>query len=165
LPQSSWVDLVDSCGYAPGASGDLHLDVATPAYFPQGGKPKPTHTWRQIQALPGRFGGHEVQVRSEAIFSIPFHKLPESGFIRMLSVESKTPKVSMKLTGGTFSVTGAPIQRISWSLAQGGKEIEVRLRSIVKRTLDEPYLEELFRLLSESLRVFVLSDEKNTIET
>ena len=99
------------------------------------------------------------------MFSIPFHKLPESGFIRMLSVESKTPKVSMKLTGGTFSVTGAPIQRISWSSAQGDKEIEVRLRSIVKRTLDEPYLEELFRLLSESLQVFVLGNEKNTIET
>jgi hypothetical protein len=148
-----------------GKSGHLHLDVATPEYFPKNRKPKATHTWPQIEALLGRFIGHEIQVRAEAIFSLSFEQLPESGFIRMLSVESKTPKVSMKLTGGTFSVIGAPIQRISWSLAQGDKEIEVCLRSIVKRTLDEQYLEELFRLLSESLQVFVLGNEKNAIET
>ena len=83
----------------------------------------------------------------------------------MLSVESKVPKVSMKLTGCTFSVTGAPIQRINWSLERDGKGIEIRLRSTLKATVSENYLVELFRLLSESLQVFVLGNEKNRIES
>ena len=148
-----------------GESGHLHLDIATPAYFREGRKPKPTHKWPQVQTLLGRFLGQEIQVRAEGVFSLPLQKLPESGFIRMLSVESKSPKVSMKLTGGTFSVTGAPIQRIGWSLDRDGKGIEVRLRSTVKATLNETYLEELFRSLDESLQVFVLSNERNPIES
>lgn len=146
-------------------TGHLHLDVATPAYFRDGRKPKPTHTWQQIQAALGRFIGREIQVRAEGVFSLPPQRLPESGFIRMLSVESKSPKVSMKLTGGTFSVTGAPIQRINWSLERDGKRIEIRLRSTLKATVSETYLVELFGLLSESLQVFVLGNEKSPIES
>ena len=146
-------------------SGHLHLDIATPAYFPKGLKPKPTHKWPQIQTALGRFLGQELQVRAEGVFSLPLQSLPELGFIRMVSVESKSPKVSMKLTGGTFSVTGAPIQRIEWSLERDGKGIEVHLRSTVKATLNETYLEELFRLLNESLQIFVLSNERNPIES
>ena len=145
-------------------SGHLHLDVATPAYFPEW-KPKPTHTWQQIQALLEHFVGREIRVRIEATFTVPFGKLPESGFIRMLSVESKSPKVSMKLTGGTFTVTGAPIQRIAWTLDPDGKAIEIRLRTIVKTTLNEGYLEDSFRLLNESLQVFVFDNERTPIET
>ena len=80
----------------------------------------------------------------------------------MLSVESKSPKVSMKLTGGTFSVSGAPIQRLTWSLADDGKGIEVQLRSTLKATVNETYLVDLFRLLNESLQVLVLGDEKKS---
>ena len=104
-------------------------------------------------------------MRIEAIFTMPVGKLPASGFIRMLSVESKSPKVSMKLTGGTFTVTGAPIQRIAWSLDPSGKDIEVRLRTTVKTTLNEGYLEESFHLLNESLQVFVFDNEGAPIET
>lgn len=145
-------------------SGHLHLDVATPALFRDGGKPKAPHSWQQIQNWLGRFAGQEFQVRAEGIFSVPVENLPESGFIRMLSVKSESQKVSMKLTGGTFSVTGAPVQRIAWSLERDGKGVEVRLRCTVKTTLNETYLNELFRLLNESLQVFVLGHERNPIE-
>jgi len=148
-----------------GEAGHLHIDVARPTYFREGWKPKATRTWPQIQTLLGHFVGQRIQVRVEGVFSLPVERLPESGFIRMLSVESMLPNVSMKLTGGTFSVTGAAIQRIAWSLEREGKRIEVRLRSTVKATLNETYLEELFGLLSESLHVFVLGNERNTIET
>ncbi|MBI2925243.1 MAG: hypothetical protein HYY24_06010 [Verrucomicrobia bacterium] len=148
-----------------GQAGHLHVDVATPTYFPEEWKPKPTCTWPRIQALLDRFFGQRIPVRVEGVFSLPVERLPESGFIRMLSVESMLPNVSMKLTGGTFSVTGASIQRIAWSLEREGKRIEVRLRSTVEATLNETYLEELFGLLSESLHVFVLGNERNTIET
>jgi len=143
-------------------TGHLHLDLATSAYFTKGWKPKPTHTWSRIQAILTDYIGQKIQVRTEAAFAVPLQKLPESGFIRMLSVESKSPKASMKLIGGTFSVTGAPVQRIAWSLGRAGKEIEVRLRSTVETTLNGTYLEELFRLLTESLQLFVLSDERNS---
>src|SRR5688572_29782686 len=69
-----------------GESGHLHLDIATPAYFREGRKPKPAHKWPQIQTLLGRFLGQEIQVRADGVFSLPLQKLPESGFIRMLSV-------------------------------------------------------------------------------
>src|SRR5882672_2959481 len=109
-------------------SGHLHLDIATPALFRDGGNPKAPHSWQQIQSWLGRFAGQEFQVRAEAIFSVPVQNLPESGFIQILSVKSPSQQVSMKLTGGTFSVTGAPVQRIAWSLEGDGKGVEVRLR-------------------------------------
>ena len=141
--------------------GHLHLDVATPAYFGSRWKPKPTHAWPRIEDLLNRLIGQKIQVRALGVFSVPFKKLPESSLVRMLSVvESKSTKVSMKLTGGTFSVIGAPIQRITWSLEDGGKGIEVRLRSTLKATVSETYLVDLFRLLDESLQIFVLNDEK-----
>jgi hypothetical protein len=142
--------------------GHLHLDVATPDYFPKDRKPKATHTWPQIEALLGRYVGQEIEVRTGAVFSVPLHKLPESGFIRLLSMESESRKVSMKLTGGTFSVSGAPIQRIIWSLERDGKGVEVKLRSSVRVTLKETYLDELFGLLSESLQVFVLNKHRSS---
>jgi hypothetical protein len=141
--------------------GHLHLDVATPAYFERGWMPKPTHTWLQIQGLLSRFMAQKIQVRAAGVFLLPFEKLPESSLIRVLSVESKTPKASMKLTGGAFSVTGAPIQKITWSLEDDGKEVEVRLRSTLKATVNEMYLVDLFRLLNESLQVLVLGNEKS----
>jgi len=103
----------------------------------------------------------KIQVRAAGVFLLPFEKLPESSLIRVLSVESKTPKASMKLTGGAFSVTGAPIQKITWSLEDDGKEVEVRLRSTLKATVNEMYLVDLFRLLNESLQVLVLGNEKS----
>lgn len=141
--------------------GHLHLDVATPAYFGGQWKPKPTHTWPRIQDSLGRFIGEKIQVRAVGVFSVPFQKLPESSLIRMLSVESNSTKGSMKLTGGTFSVTGASIQRISWSLDDDRKGVEIRLRSTLKTTLNETYLVDLFNLLNESLHLLVLDDEKN----
>ena len=146
-----------------GEAGHLHLDVTTPAYFREGWKPKPTHSWPEIQALLGRFIGQEIQVRAQGIFSLPLRRLPETGFIRMLLVESKSPKAFMKLTGCAFSITGAPIQRLAWSLERGGKRIEIRLRSTLKAAVTETYLAESFGLLNESLHVLVFSNEKKPI--
>jgi hypothetical protein len=98
--------------------GVLHLDVATPAYFEGRWNPKPTHAWPQIQTALSRFSGQAIEVRGVGVFLLPFARLPESSPIRALSAESKTPKMSMKLTSGAFSVTGAPIEKIMWSLVE-----------------------------------------------
>jgi len=142
--------------------GFLHLDVAIPAYLEGRWNPKPTNTWAQIQTALSRFSGQKIYVRGVGVFLLPFERLPESSPIRALSVESKTPKMSMKLTGGAFSVTGAPIEKITWSLVKDGEGIELRLRSTMKATVNEMYLVDLFRLLNESLQVFVLDDEKES---
>lgn len=142
--------------------GFLHLDVAIPAYFEGRWNPRPTHTWPQIQTALSRFSGQEIQVRGVGVFLLPFERLPEASPIRALSVESKTAKMSMKLTSGAFSVTGAPIEKITWSLIKDGKGIELRLRSTRKATINEMYLVDLFSLLNESLQVFVLDDEKKS---
>lgn len=139
--------------------GYLHLDVATRTYF-DGGKPKPSHTWNQIQIALDRFLGQKIQLRCAGIFSLPFDRLPESNPIKALSVESSTSKMSMKLTGGTFSVTGAPIERITWSRTDNEKNIELWLRSIFDATINEAYLVDAFKLLNETVEVFVLGDEK-----
>ncbi|MBI4659487.1 MAG: hypothetical protein HY735_11660 [Verrucomicrobia bacterium] len=142
--------------------GHLHFDIATPAFFRGPWKPKLTRTWTQIQVSLSPFVGQKIDLRGVGVFLLPLDRLPESSLLRTLSVESKTPRASMKLTGGTLSVTGAPIQRITWSLESEGKRVEVRLRSTVEVTVSGTYLVELFELLKESLQIFVLSDEKNS---
>jgi hypothetical protein len=142
--------------------GHLHIDVAGAAFFRGGWRPKPTRTWSQLQASLSQFIGQKIELRGLGVFLLPFDSLPESSFVRALSVESKTPRASMKLTGGTFSVKGAPIQRITWSLESEEKRVDVRLRTTVKTTVNETYLVKLFRLLNESLQAFILSDEKKS---
>lgn len=140
--------------------GHLHLDVATPAYFGRERTPKPTHTWLQLQGSLSRFIGQKIQVRAVGVFLLPFERLPQSSLLRAMSfVESKTTTVSMKLTSGGLSVTGAPIQKISWSLENDRKDIEIRLRSTQAVSVNQMYLADLFGVLQEFFQVFVLGDE------
>lgn len=143
-----------------GETGHLHFDIATRANFQGPRKPKPTHTWSHIQSLLGRIAGQKIQARAIGVFTLLLEKLPQSSFMRMLSVESKSPKVSMKLTGGTFSVSGTAIQRLSWFLEDDGKGIVITLRATVKATVNETYFVDLFKLLNESFKALVLGDEK-----
>jgi hypothetical protein len=142
--------------------GHLHLDVATPAYFAGGQLPKPTHSWAQIQGRLSPFQEERIRVRTVGLFSVPLDRLPESGLIKLLSLESKTPAVSIKLTGGTLSVTGAPIQRISWTVGKNAKQIEVRLQTTQNGTVSEMFLTDLFKLLNDSLHALVLGDDKRS---
>ena len=137
----------------------MHLDLVTPAYFRRGPIPKPTHTRTQIHRLLSRFAGHKLQLRAEGVFFFPFEKLPRASLIRAMSFESKTRGMSLKLTAGTFAISGVSVQRMSWSLEEGGKEVQVRLRAMRNAIVNEKYLVEAFKGLQEDLQVFVLGHE------
>jgi len=69
--------------------------------------------------------------------------------------------VSMKLTGGTFAIAGAPVQRIAWVVRRDMKQVKIQLQLTQERTLREMYLADLFDLLTKSFNVLVTGNEKN----
>lgn len=142
--------------------GHVHLDLASPEYFAGGGVPKPKHSWNRIESSLRRFVGHQIKVQARALFAVSLARLPESSVIRLLSsVESRMGVVSMKLTGGTFAIAGAPVQRIAWVVRRDMKQVKIQLQLTQERTLREMYLADLFNLLTKSFNVLVTGNEKN----
>jgi len=142
---------------AVGTGRHVHVDVARPAFFTDSETqtPKTDCSWPQLQKALGHFVGEKVEARVSGFFLLPINNLSGSEFVKLLSVETKIASFSIKLTGGTLTLSGAPINRIRWNLRKGGKEMVFDLRSVFAGALDEAYLVDLFNTLVSSFRLFI----------
>jgi len=138
-----------------GSSGKqhFHVDVARADFFKSRGHspPKCTRRMSEIHGAIAHLFGQKIDVRISGSFDVREASLPP--VIRSTLVEVQAGNLSIRMTGGTLSVRGAPIDRIAWSLI-GEKNAVVHLegRSIV--TIDESYLEGAIERLSSALRSF-----------
>jgi hypothetical protein len=133
----------------------LHVDVAKPSYFGAKNVPKPTHRWEAVQKLWARFLNQKIKLRGVGFYRLPFSELPESGLIKSVAVESKSGDVGMKLTAGTVTLTGAPIQRLKWSLKNVAKTVVVELETRREQMLSELYLLDVQKVVDGTFKVFV----------
>ncbi len=146
----AWIDGKGNTRY-------LHVDCALREYFPKGSAPKVTHTKAEVTRIIERAVGRDIDVSIVGCFEVPMAKLPEGGIIRLLSEEQKTAGVSMKMTRGTFSLTGAPIKRIDWRESKDKKRsINVVIEGDVRRTVSEEYMCEMWEWINKQFQLFVL---------
>ena len=68
------------------------------------------------------------------------------GLVRSLYSEQKSSGISIKLTGGRFSITGAPVTDIMWSVDDENKEVDLRLVADREEPIeiDEMYIQDQF---------------------
>ncbi len=133
----------------------FHVDIATPSFFGAKNVPKPTHSWETIQKLWIRFLNQKIKLRGVGYYSVPVADIPEPGLIKSVSIESKSGDVGLKLTAGTITLTGAPIQRLRWSLKNEGKKVAIELETRKEQTLSEVYLLDTLKIVDDAFRIFV----------
>jgi hypothetical protein len=142
----------------------LHVDCAVEKLFSsKTPKPKVTHEKDDILKIIESVSGKEIDCHIEAHFDIPILDLPESGLIRSLCVEQRSADLSMQLTGGVLSLTGAPVRRIRWNMLKKHEKSTVHVCIDGERSMliSERYLSESWEWINEQFSIFVLGRRKN----
>ena len=141
----------------------LHVDCARSVLFPTGETPKVTGKKEDILKLIESVSGIDLEATVCACFRVPLSVVPESGLIRSLLPEHKSDDVSMKMTGATFSLGGAPISRLQWRvLSTKDKQdmVHVDLRGDRRFQVSDKYLSEAWSWIYGQFSLFVLGQRK-----
>ena len=145
-----------------GYSGNhIHIDVAHASVVVKEANPPTQLSLAQAQKKLECFFGAPVEVELTALFEAKLDEFPESGMIRSLFFETKMGNVGITMNGARFSVTGAPINNISWR-AKSKKEIGVVLESAIWKTrITETYIMDALGILETAFNVFILGKSPN----
>ena len=140
----------------------LHVDCVLREFFPENKIPKATHKKAEVLKVIESVMGTEIDVSVVGCFKMPMTKLPKGGVIRSLSVEQKTGDVSIRLTGGSYALTGAPVKEIHWKeLQEGKRSVHVRIKGEKTSKVSEAYLREMWDWINDQFSLFVLGKTKN----
>lgn len=147
--------------FGGGSANHLHIDVTKQSMYLKPFKPKNDANLADVQKAFARFAGLEVEADLTAQFNINLRDLPDGGIIRSLFFQTKTGDVAIKVAGALLSITGAPVNLISWRVLEGNR-IGITIESYnVKTKVAEDYLTTAFRRLESALNVFVLARTAN----
>jgi hypothetical protein len=136
----------------------IHFVLAAADWFrksPPQTNSKPEEIFNLVEA----FLGKEMDVRLTGIFRVPMGELPP--FIRSTAVETTFNEVKLRMTAGTISVHGTPIQSISWELPNRGDLAEVTLEAKSCLKFEDTYLESGLELLEAAFRAFIVGERKD----
>lgn len=139
------------------AGRHLHIDCALKEYFRKGRAPKVTHRGRELLGVLEKVSGWKIDVGIRGLFTIKLAQLPENGMIRRLhAAEARSGGMSMKLTAGRFSITGAPVTSIRWSVDRAGSDVEIDIVADRPMTVQEDYLQDCLDWINTQVGLFVL---------
>jgi hypothetical protein len=133
----------------------LHIDVAKPEHF-RGHVPTPNTTFTKIQSALRPLIGQQVDAQILATYRIPTAELPPSGLIRLMSVESKWGDFTMRLTGGTLELTGAPLSSLKWYQRKRGEVTIITIDARRSLTLDDQYFHRALDTVDPLLKQFAV---------
>lgn len=133
----------------------LHVDVAQEKWFDE--PPKTDAKIGDVLRIVEEVIGRELNVHLEGLFRVPTSGLP--AIIRTTMVETRSDGIEIQMTGGKLSVTGAPVETISWSLDPHKNGARVTLEARTKVTVSESYLEDGVELIEGAFRALILGGE------
>ena len=149
--------------YLPSNKSDrhIHVDCAVMSFIPKELRPKPSHELIEIKNLLSNYNKFKIEVTVSAIFRLPIVELPEKGLIRSLFVREKTGETEIKLNGGSFSISGAPISDIDWKIRSDEENVYIKIKGTKSEIFDDDYLIRLFKWIENNFFIFILSKTKN----
>jgi hypothetical protein len=142
--------------FGGGSGSHLHIDMTKQSMYRKPNIPKKLNELGSVQESLSRFIGLEVETEISGRFEINISDLPESGIIRSMLLHTKTGDVAIKVAGAVLSITGAPVNAISWVALKDGKTGITVEASNVKTKVTEDYLTSAFERIESALNVFVL---------
>lgn len=141
------------------ARGDLkdrlHVDCALGEYFGSGKLPVATGPLDEINDSLTEFLNLEFESSVTACFQVRLDTLPERGYIRSLSREERSGDISVGLTGGRVSISGAPIEYVEWFLDEDRANVRVFLEGAITDKFDEMLLPRLSNWAEKQFNLFV----------
>jgi hypothetical protein len=133
----------------------LHIDCALIDYFSGAKAPKTTDKMRDIAKILDQAMGAVVDVYASATFVLPLSQMPEKGMVGLLYGKQETVGVSMRLTAGTFTISGTPVRSIKWSVDSKKKQVRLKLEAEKQaHIVSDTYLQELLDWTASQLEVF-----------
>ena len=132
----------------------LHVDCALQDFFPKSKVPKASCKKQDIVDILAAMEGTGIDAGISAGFEIKASDLPEKGLINSFATEQRSADMSMKLTGGTLDIEGAPVTRLVWTLRKN--TVFVRLEAERKETVDDDYLARTLSWINAQFDLFVL---------
>jgi hypothetical protein len=135
----------------------FHLDITSRDFF-VGKKPPVTAKISDINKAVSHLEGHKIKAKVDGHFTVQEADLPP--IIRAAMVETKADNVTIKAVGGTFFVSGSPIEMIDWFLGID-EEVLIQLSASVSTVIDEEYLESALRLVDSAFETFIRGGREN----
>ena len=125
----------------------LQIDSALSEFFGKGNTPKTIHNINEVRSFLKKYLGYAIYVFIDATFKTAINNLPSKGLIRTLNAGTKEGNIGVKLTAGTFAISGAPIFKIVWNTYKENKIKNISIRVIAEKSdiIDELYLIRLFK--------------------
>lgn len=140
-----------------GKSGKhVHIDLAHPDSFEEEDAPKANQSLEFFQKRFEKVEGLEIAVKFVASFVVKASELPERGMVRSMAIETKTGDLKIKMTSGTYSLSGAPISGVRWSQVEDSDEFRIRIDGQRSVTIGENYLVDHFAWGEQMLNTFIL---------
>lgn len=135
----------------------FHLETAHRNRF---GKNFPTATGsrKTIKQIFEAVRGQKINVSVVAAFTEKFADLPERGMIRLVSVDTRTGDVGIRLKGGIFGLKGSPVSSLSWSL-RPDETVLIYIFAIRHEVIDETYMIRAQKWIQGLYELFVLGKE------
>lgn len=135
-----------------GKSGKhCHVDLASPDYFDE--LPK-ARTEAEFNDIMSPLIGESIELSVRCRFALEVDRLPAiiKASRKIVSSESG---VIVRMSGGRFTVEGAPIYSIEWNVDEGDEDGSLVIRAKTNLPITEDYLLECFRLVRASYEAFI----------
>ena len=139
-------------------SKHFHLDIWKRGVLKA--PPKTTATREKIETLVEKFAGESLYLRAFGSYVVPIDALPEEGLVRSNLLDLSEDGLTIKQSGAKFTIDGAPISQIVWTLSDDAKSAEITVESIGEATISPNYILEQLAVLDSGFATFVLGKEK-----
>lgn len=141
----------------------LHVDCVLSSFFRGDFKPKPTHKKTEVLEVINNLLTTEIESNIEACFDVPFLKIPGNSMIRLLSGDQKSVDMSLRLTTAELTLTGAPLDKIQWSILKTKTKdlVHIMMQGNTTLTLSETYLSECYDWINKQFYSFIFGRKKD----
>ncbi|MGQ0637430.1 MAG: hypothetical protein ACT4QC_22720 [Planctomycetaceae bacterium] len=136
-----------------------HVDVVDSKWH-SGDKPGRNSRPSELHEIFHRLRGAEIQLDLRAWFDTPTIALPPI-IQNMRGSEVTQGGVSVKVTGGRLSITGAPVKSIQWSMDEAGDNVTLLIESGLHARVTDSYLVDAFESMKLAFDAFVVKGRAN----
>jgi hypothetical protein len=159
-------------GEPPNRHLHVHVRFAVPKLFEGREEPEANTTEQDVVSVFERIAGRPARVRWDARFAIPLADIkPTTLLPPLLAINTTALNLSMRMTGGLFSIETPPLERVSWGLKEdedepnSAKTIIADVVGYASEILDDKLVDRAVRAITPAIDAFILGGERREIHS
>ncbi len=153
-------------GKEPARSLHVHLRFAAASLFEGRDEPQLNATAQQIVTTFGLIEGRRADVKWDSRFVVPLSSVPQTAIlVPLLEITAEAQSLSMRMTGGRFSILTRPLDRLSWALRESGSQpadklILADVVGYASEILDANLVNRAIRAITPAIDAFILGGDR-----